>query len=63
MFFIDCVKVIEYLASAVIVVLFNPFVKPSPKTKMFLFQLSICIDELMSALNIIKFLPELPSNQ
>ena len=36
-FFLDCVKLIGYLASAVTVVSDNLYVGPSPKTKMFFF--------------------------
>ena len=52
---------IGYLASAVNVVSFNPCFGPSPKIKIFLFLLSICAIELMSAPKIMTFLPLLPS--
>ena len=35
----------------------NPYVGPSPRTKIF-FSLSKCIDELLSASKIIAFLPQ-----
>ena len=42
-------------------VLPNPRVVPSPRIKIYLFLLSICIDELMPATNIVAFFPKLPS--
>ena len=42
-------------------VLSNPCAGPSPRIKISFFLLSICIDELISALKIMKFFPVLPS--
>ena len=52
---------IGYLASAVNVVSFNPCFGPSPRIKIFLFLLSICAAELISAPKIMTFLPLNPS--
>ena len=46
--FLDSVKLIKYLASAVIAVLFNQCVGPSPRTKISLFLLSTCTEEVLS---------------
>ena len=59
--FPDSVKLIEYLTSTVIVALSKPCVGPSPRTKIFLFLLSICTEELLSTPKIITFPPSLPS--
>ena len=48
-FFFDCVKLIEYIASAVNVESSNPCVSPSPRIKVSSPLLSICTDELLSA--------------
>ena len=57
-FFFDAVKLIEYLASTVIVVLSNPCVGPSPKTKIYFSLLSVCVDELFSTPKVITLLPK-----
>ena len=49
------------LASAVIVALSKPCVGHSPRTKIFLFLLSICTEELLSTPKIMTFLSKLPS--
>ena len=60
--FFDSVKLIEYLAFAVIVVSFNPCVRPSPRTKIFItFLLLSYTEELLSTQKIMTFLPQLPS--
>ena len=46
-----------YLAAAVNVLTSNPFLDSSSRTKIFLFLLSICTDELISAHKIITFFP------
>ena len=46
---------IEYLASAVIVVSFNPSVGPYQELRYF-FLLSVCTDQILSAPKIITFL-------
>ena len=51
----------EYLASAVNVVLSNPCIGPIPSIKISFLLLSICTDELMSTPKIMTFLPTLPS--
>ena len=55
--FLDCVKLVGYLASPINVVSSNPCVGPSPIIKIFLFLLSTCTDELKS---IPKVFPKLP---
>ena len=54
----DSVKLIEYLTSAVIVLLCNPSVGPSPRTKIYFFLWSVSVDELFSTAKIITFLPK-----
>ena len=56
-----CVKLIGYMASALNVVLSNLCVCHSPRIKIFLFLLSICTDELISASKIMTVFPMLPS--
>ena len=53
--FLDSVKSIEYLASAVIVVSSNPCVRPSPRTKICFLLSSICTEELLSTPQITTF--------
>ena len=57
----DCVKLIEYIASAVNVVSSNPYVGPLPRIKKSLFLISICKDLLISASKTMTFFPTLPS--
>ena len=59
--FPDSVKLIEYLASAVIVALSKPYVNPSPRTEIFFFLLSISTEELSSTPKIITFFPLISS--
>ena len=59
--FLGYVKLIGYLTSAANVVLSNPCVGASPRTKISLFLLSICTDELISTPKIMTFFPMLPS--
>ena len=54
-FSLDIVKFIEYLASAVIVVLSDPCIGLSPRTKISFLLLSIRTDELLSTPKIITF--------
>ena len=54
----DIEKLIEYFASTVIVLSFYLRVGPSPRTNMYFFLLSICIDELLSTPKITTFLPQ-----
>ena len=54
--FFDLVKLIEYVASAVIVILSNLCLCPSPRTKTFSFILSVCVDELFSTPKMLTFL-------
>ena len=42
------IRILEYLVSAVIVILFNPCAGPSPRIKIYFSLLSACIDELLS---------------
>ena len=60
-FFLIPVKLIRYLASAVIVASSKSCVDPLPITKTFLFLPSICTEELLSIPKIIKSFPQLPS--
>ena len=46
------------MASAVVVVLSNPCVGPSPRTNIYFFLLSECTDELLSIPEIKTFLPQ-----
>ena len=55
--FLNCVKLKGYLASAFKVVPTNLCVIPYPRTKIFLFLLSTYIGGLVSAQNIITYLP------
>ena len=57
----DSEKVIGYLASDVIVASSKPCDDPSLRTKIFLFLLSICTEELLSTQKIITFFSLLPS--
>ena len=57
----DCVKLIEYIASAVNVVSSNPYAGPLPRIKKSLFLISICKDLLISASKTMTFFPTLPS--
>ena len=58
----DLKKLIEYWASAIKVVLSDPCVGPLPIIKIPLYLLSIYADELISAPEIITFLPTLVSS-
>ena len=55
------VKLIEYWASGVNVVLFNPCVGPLPRIKIYFLLISICTDEIFSAPKIITVLLTPPS--
>ena len=48
----------EYLASAVIVITFNPCIVPSPTTNTSFFLLSICSDEISSTPKTTTFFPQ-----
>lgn len=62
-FFHSSLKLIECLASVVSVVSPNSSVRPLPKTEIFFFLLSTCIEELLSTPNIVTFLRNpLPSD-
>ena len=50
-----CVKLIEYIASAVNLVSSYPCVGPSPRINMSFHLLSICTDQLISASKIMTF--------
>ena len=56
-FICDFEKLINYLASSLIIVWFNSCVDPSPRNKIFVFLLSICIEELLLTSKI-TFLPQ-----
>ena len=58
-FLFDCVKLIEYLASAVNVL--SSYVSPLPIIKIYLFLLSLYTDEFISAPKIMTFFPMFPS--
>ena len=60
--FPDYVKSILYLAPAVNVVSSNPSVGPLPRSKISLFLLSICTDELIPAPKIMIFFPSVNEN-
>ena len=55
--FFDLVKLIKYLASALVVVSSSPVAGPPTKNKISFFPLSVCNGELLSTLKIITFLP------
>ena len=55
----DSVKLIRYLSSAVIAVLFNCYVGLLPGSKIFLFLLSVCTEELLSTAEISTFLSKI----
>ena len=59
-FFLDFLVLTGYLASTIIVVPSNLSPGPSPRTRIFLFPLSVCLDELLSTPKITKFLPHSP---
>ena len=54
--FLDSVKLIEYLASADIVVSSDTYVGLSPRTEISFFLLSTCTEELLSTQKIMTFL-------
>ena len=56
-----CIKLIEYSAFAFNVASNYPCVGPSPRIKISLFLLSTCTDELITAPEIVTFIPTLPS--
>ena len=60
-FFSDSVKLIEYIASDVNVVLSNPCVDSLRRTRISFLLLLVCTDKLISTPKIITFLSSLPS--
>ena len=60
--FREPVKLIRYLASAVIVPSSKSCVVPSPRTNIFLFLPSICTEELLSTPKIMTLFSSLPSD-
>ena len=47
-------KLIEYLASAVTAVPSNPCIGPSLRTKIYIFSIIVCVDELLSAVTFLS---------